>query len=285
MAKSQIYHIKFAEDLKKRVIFVILILSLEVSDMIPEIKISFFHFSFRRAEFVQKLDRMVLPYVDLTYCVEGEMQYIYEGEEYVLRSGDAILYPKGAVRIRKETGKPALYASFNVGYNGDFTPSVKGVIRKSLRSDTVAVLESVRKSHESLSEYKDERCQALFWYLYYQLMDTSIENDNPHIKHIKSYIAEHLTEKMTLSEISEAVHLVPQYCCSLFSKHEKMGIFDFINAQRIQLAKNLIAENTLSLSEVAEHSGFFDYNYFSRVFSGIVGMSPGKYRKETLGVR
>jgi AraC-like DNA-binding protein len=253
--------------------------------MMPEFEINFFHFSFRHMDFVPKLERMVLPYIDLTYCVEGEMQYIYEGEELTLRSGDAILFPKGSVRIRKQIDKPALYASFNVGYSGEFDPLVKGVIRKSLRSDTVSVLESVRKSHDSLAEHRRQRCGALFLYLYYQLIDTVIDNENPHIKHVKKYIAEHLTEKITLSDIAEAVHLVPNYCCSLFSKYEGMGIFDFINAQRVQLAKNLIASNTLSLSEVAERSGFLDYNYFARVFREVEGCSPGRYRKETLGIR
>ena len=253
--------------------------------MIADIQITFFHYSFRKMDYVPCLEGMVLPYIDLTYCVEGEMVYIYEGEEYVLRSGDAILYPKGSLRIRKRVDKPAFYASFNIGYNGDFDPEIKGVIRKSLRSDTVAILESVRKSHESLSERKVERCKALFSYLYYQLIDTVIENDNPHIKHIKEYIAEHLSERVTLSDIAAAVHLVPHYCCSLFSKHVGIGIFDFLNTQRIELAKNLIAANTLTLSEIAEHSGFLDYNYFSRVFIKVTGMSPSKYRKEITGSR
>lgn len=253
--------------------------------MKPIIDVSFFYFSFRHMDIVPKLDEMVLPYIDLTYCIEGEMQYIYDGEAYTLRSGDAILYPKGSVRIRRLVEKNALYASFNIGYNGVFEPAVKGVIRKSLRSDTVSVLSSVKKIHGSLSEHKAEQCEALFWYLYYQLVDTVINNDNPHIKDIKKYIAEHLNEKITLSDIADAVHLVPHYCCSLFSKHMKMGIFDFINSQRIQLAKNLLAANTLTLSEVAEHTGFTDYNYFSRIFSRVVGSSPGKYRKEFMNIK
>lgn len=251
--------------------------------MESDIEINFFSFSFRNKDFVPKLDRMVLPYIDLTYCVKGKMCYLYEGEEYILHSGDAILYPKGSIRIRKEGNDPALYASFNVGYSGSFEPQIKGVIRKSLCPDTVAILESVRKSHESLSKHKIERCKALFIYLYYQLLDIVIDNENPHIKHIKNYIAEHLTEKISLSDIAQAVHLVPHYCCSLFSEHEKMSIFDFINSQRVELAKNLIVSNTLGLSEVAEHSGFLDYNYFSRVFIKHTGISPSKYKKEITG--
>ena len=246
--------------------------------MNPSDNITFFHFSFKHTESVLPLQMMVLPYIDLTYCVEGEMHYIHEGEEVTLFPGDAILYPVGSTRIRLRTEEPAYYASFNVGYSTDNAPEVRGVIRNSLRSDTVSVLESVRKCHGSLHEHKAERTAALFSYLYYQLLDTARDNEHPHIKHIKKYIADHITEKITLSDIADAVHLVPHYCCSLFSKHEGMSIFDFINAQRIELAKNLIAANVLTLSEVSEHAGFADYNYFSRIFKKNVGIAPSHYR-------
>ena len=65
----------------------------------------------------------------------------------------------------------------------------------------------------------------------------------------------------------------------------KMGIFEFINIQRIQLAKNLIATSILKLSEVAERVGFTDYNYFARVFSATVGTSPRKYQNEIMNIK
>ena len=43
--------------------------------------ITFFLYSFRRNESVMKLDSQKIAYMDLTYCVEGEMHYVYEGEE------------------------------------------------------------------------------------------------------------------------------------------------------------------------------------------------------------
>ena len=242
-------------------------------------EITFFLYSFRRNESVIKLDSQKIAYMDLTYCVEGEMHYVYEGEEYTLFGGDAILYPQGSVRMRHEGHSPALYASFNVRFSEEFTPLVSGVIRKCLRSDTVTILESIRKSHTSLSEEKNEKCSALFYYLYYQLVETARENEHPHIKHIKRYIADHLSERITLSEIAEAVHLVPHYCSALFSKNEGMGIVDFILLQRIEMAKSLIAADTMGLSEIAERVGFTDYNYFSRTFKRITGVTATHYRK------
>ena len=247
-------------------------------------EINFIHYAFKRTESVAPLAAQKIPYMDLTYCIEGEMHYVYEGDEYTLNSGDAILYPQGSMRRRLATDAPALYASFNIRCQEGFSPAVFGVLRKSVRSDTAQMLESIRKSYELLSEEKNHKCTALFYYLYYQLIETARENENPHIKHIKRYIAAHLGEKITLDEIAEAVHLVPHYCCALFSKHEGMGIVEFILAQRIQLAKSLIAVDTMGLAEIAERVGFSDYNYFSRTFKKITGVTASQYRKNTIAI-
>ena len=243
-------------------------------------EISFFFFTLRNVDAVGAIeDKRTIPYLDLTYCIEGEMIYVYEGVEYTLESGDAILFPKGSIRIRRAGSTKTFYSSFNVSFTEGFVPEVGGVLRKSLRSDTLGILESVKRAYSSLGSKKNEKCAALFFYLYYQLVETARENEHPHIKHIKKYIAKHLTEKITLSEIAEEVHLVPHYCCALFSKHEGMSIVDFILSRRIELAKSLIITDTLTLSEIAEHVGFSDYNYFSRIFKKVTGVTATQYKK------
>ena len=94
-------------------------------------EISFFYFAIRNVERVGSIeDKRAIQYLDLTYCIEGEMRYIYEGVEYTLESGDAILFPKGSVRLRRAGDTPTLYSSFNVKIDDDFTPEVSGVLRK-----------------------------------------------------------------------------------------------------------------------------------------------------------
>ena len=243
-------------------------------------EINFFFFVLRNVDSVIAIDdKQVIPYLDLTFCIEGEMRYVYEGVEYTLEGGDAILFPKGTTRIRRKGNTPALYASFNVGFAEEFSPELKGVLRKSMRSDTMSILESVKRVYTTFGGEKEKKCAALFFYLYYQLVETARENEHPHIGRIKKYIAAHLTERITLKEIADEVHLAPHYCCALFSKHEGMGIVDFILNRRIELAKSLIIADNLNLSEIAEHVGFSDYNYFSRIFKKVTGVTATQYRR------
>ena len=48
---------------------------------------------------------------------------------------------------------------------------------------------------------------------------------------------------------------------------------------RIQRAKELLADETMTVSEIAEIVGYNDYFYFIKVFKKVQGISPSKYRK------
>ena len=115
--------------------------------------------------------------------------------------------------------------------------------------------------------------------MYYQIIEATVNNENPHIKSIKQYVSKHYKEKMTLSEIANEVHLAPEYCSSLFAKQVGVSLFDFISKQRIEEAKSLIITTGFSFTKIAELCGFDDYNYFSRVFKRVAGVSPKDYRK------
>lgn len=55
-----------------------------------------------------------------------------------------------------------------------------------------------------------------------------------------------------------------------------MGVASYIKEKRLALAYDLLKTTELSVGEVSEKSGFYDYNYFSRVFKRRYGASPYK---------
>ena len=48
----------------------------------------------------------------------------------------------------------------------------------------------------------------------------------------------------------------------------------------IAMAEQLIRTTSMQISEIAANVGFFDYNYFSKVFHRKFGVSPREYRKK-----
>ena len=58
-----------------------------------------------------------------------------------------------------------------------------------------------------------------------------------------------------------------------------VSVYEYIRYRRVQLAKeNLLTD--MSLSEVADRSGFGDYSGFLRSFRRMTGMAPNAYRKQ-----
>lgn len=93
---------------------------------------------------------------------------------------------------------------------------------------------------------------------------------------ILSYINQHLSEQLTIQELSNHFFLCPSYLCTTFKKETGTTIKKYIVAQRITLAKSLLASGHSAL-ETCEMCGFVDYSNFFKTFTRIVGVSPRKY--------
>jgi AraC-like DNA-binding protein len=60
-----------------------------------------------------------------------------------------------------------------------------------------------------------------------------------------------------------------------------MGIapHNWLLTRRIEVAKEQLRSSQLSLSDVALACGFADQSHFTRVFTRMVGVSPGAWRR------
>jgi len=219
------------------------------------------------------------PYMDLTYCIEGELDYEYNGERFVIHGGDAVIFRPHALRLRHEGSVPTHYVSFNVILPEDFEIEASGYFKKCFTNDTVYMIELFDRVWHSVTPHRLERCCGIFYYLYNELIDTVTDTENPRVKSIKQYIMDNLSNKITTADIASMAHLVPQYVCTLFKKHTGMTIVEFIDRERIALAKRLMIISDSPLYTIAEECGFPDYNYFSSTFRKYTGRSARAYRK------
>lgn len=94
---------------------------------------------------------------------------------------------------------------------------------------------------------------------------------------ILGYLSNHYTENITLISLSQQFGFSISYLCKFFKKHTHTSIIQYINQLKCGRAIALIADG-LDLNEISIQLGFSDYNYFSRVFKKIIGISPKEYR-------
>lgn len=119
---------------------------------------------------------------------------------------------------------------------------------------------------------------VVFGKLLSQLVLEDIRNDA--LKDILLYIHDHYKEPLSRKEIAHAVGYTESYVSHLFSATMRLSLPDYINALRIEDAKELLVSTDLSISQIADALGFGSVRNFGRAFQKYAATSPKEYRKK-----
>ena len=100
---------------------------------------------------------------------------------------------------------------------------------------------------------------------------------------VVEYIKEHYKEKIVLEDIAKEFNYSVGHLCRKFKDEIGDSIVNYIIKYRISIAMKLLFERQeLSIEEIALDVGFNDVQFFDKTFKKLVGMTPGKYRKEVI---
>jgi AraC family transcriptional regulator len=99
-------------------------------------------------------------------------------------------------------------------------------------------------------------------------------------KRIRSYIAEHLNEELSLEQLARVAEMSPNYLISLFRQSIGMTPHKYIILQRLESARKLLVQSGLSLLEIAQRCGFQDQSQFTTSFRRQYGITPGQYKRQ-----
>ena len=100
------------------------------------------------------------------------------------------------------------------------------------------------------------------------------------IDNVVSDIREHYMEDISLTSLAAKYNISMARLSEMIKEHLSLNFSDYIASLRIQRAKELLRDESLSIQEIAEIVGYNDYFYFTKVFKKVEGISPSKYRKE-----
>ncbi len=106
-----------------------------------------------------------------------------------------------------------------------------------------------------------------------------LKGSNTKISFIIDFIAENYKNIDSLDVIANKFYISKSNLCKIFKEHTDTSIMKYVNYMKIQFSIELLSNKELTLTEVAEQSGFGSLSHFSKTFNSVMGMTPKKYRK------
>lgn len=83
----------------------------------------------------------------------------------------------------------------------------------------------------------------------------------------------------TLDDLSKKIYCSKSHAIREFRLAYNITPYEYILRNRFSVAETLLKNTRLSITEIAEKTGFCDVHYFSGMFSKRYGVSPSRYRK------
>ena len=93
-----------------------------------------------------------------------------------------------------------------------------------------------------------------------------------------SYIDEHCTEDLSLDQLSGMINFSKYHFSRLFREFTNESFYKYVNRKRIEYACQLLAGQSLSVTETALASGYSNTSSFIRMFKSAMGCTPRQYR-------
>ncbi len=111
-----------------------------------------------------------------------------------------------------------------------------------------------------------------------QIEQNSAEKTDLLITRAKQYIEQNLTADLSLDLLAEQLAISSGYLSRLFKLKTGMNFVSYINTCRLEKARSLLLQSSLTVEEISLRAGFNSTNYFIRKFRYKYGDSPQAYR-------
>lgn len=131
-------------------------------------------------------------------------------------------------------------------------------------SEIPALLDCLRKTQQELLQ---------------QATNKRRDRDAQPIRNAKLYIQKHFAQPLTLEEVSDAIGFSVNYFSTLFKKETGEGFNKYLTKVRMDEARNLLRDTSLSVAEVCAKVGYGDVKHFTKTFKNETSLTPGEYRK------
>ena len=148
-------------------------------------------------------------------------------------------------------------------------------ISKFTNKNIQSLFESINSLNYEQIKSAAKIMEALISYLI--VSDIIKEGNGDIILGLNHYIENNISSDLSVDKICREFKISRNALYKLSQNYFGMSIGKFIRKKKMETAANLI-KNGSSVALASEAVGFYDYNYFSKSFKLVMGVSPNKFK-------
>ena len=106
------------------------------------------------------------------------------------------------------------------------------------------------------------------------------ERMNQVAEKIRTYIRENYMNEISMQDAARQFNYSDAYFCKLFKQCFDQNFTTYLTNFRINEAKRLLKDRNISVKDAGMKVGYYDSNYFAKVFKRVTGMILSEYRAD-----
>lgn len=247
-------------------------------------------------------------FVELSIVTSGQIRYTIEGEHYILKKGDVMVFNPGVhhqALVDVHTTCTELHigiGNLNIDCNApNYMKSLSWppiVAMKKYENEFMQCCKEIEKEQRLRELGHSFMLKALVMKLILILYREMDECSHPQsleasqfasrdkkviVQSLIDYMSSYYMEDISLDNISKNMYLSPVYISKIFKEETGTSPINYLIQIRLEKAKQILENNRIPVNQVAKAVGYEDAYYFSKLFKKYYGVSPSAYAKQNVG--
>ena len=216
----------------------------------------------------------------LGLILKGSGTYLYLNKRLKVSEGDVVFIPENVYCYSEWHGEPeiqVLYLSYFMHYESfKYEPQLLD-ITESEKEDILQIAALLSGGELDILE-----AYSRFYKLLKTVMVKTKQSDIEYDKTLRvaiEYITGNWDKKLTVADIAKKCCVSESTLYHLFQRELGQSPINFLNSIKINIAIEHLENSNYSIATISQIIGFNSENHFRKVFSGLTGTTPLKYRK------
>lgn len=226
----------------------------------------------------------------LVIPIKGKAKFTIGKHSYELKSG-VVLHAGSGIQLDKEVLGNSEWKYILLHYKVVGDTRLKNLleaqnfilpIENHGSVELEILLQKLLRLMDNKSPMNRLKSKTLLYYILENILQSAwqaaIDTKEESLDHIIEFIHSNTDQSLSVSQLAEMVNMDSKQFHYLFQKKIGLCPKKYLIQRKMDLAKELLADDNYSITNVASMVGYEDPLHFSRIFKKNTGHSPSSYR-------